>query len=104
MLTRISVNDIELPKIFKKVEGKSMDNRNAFAVGSVIEFTVEVPRRLGASAVVLRIFKDGGAYTDYPLDFTELRLGVDVYRTELDTQKLCGSFDEGLFYYDFSIT
>ena len=77
MLTKISLKDIEKPKIYKSVNGKCCDEKNAFAIGSKVDFTVEAPRRLGASAVVLRVFTDGGGYTDHPLDF----LDITTYET-----------------------
>ena len=57
MLTKISVP--AMPKIRKSVNGNDASSRGAFAVNENICFTVEVPRKLGASAVVLRICKDG---------------------------------------------
>lgn len=100
MLTKISKTDIPLPKISKKVNEKNCDTQNAFSYGSIVNFTVEVPRRLGASAVVLRFFEDGGKYTDHPLEFSDTALGTDTYSIDIDTKLLCGKEKDGLFYYE----
>lgn len=91
-----------MPRITKKVDGKDASSRGAFPCGSKIEFTVETPRALGASAVVLRIAEDGRPSSDIALDFNDTCNGVDVYTTVLDTEELCDRRTEnGLFYYEF---
>ncbi len=99
MLTKIETS--VMPKIRKKVNGADASHRGAFATGDIIDFTVEVPRRLGASAVVLRICRDGEGDRDFPLSFGESNLGVDEYKLTVDTSKLCEDEQEGLFYYEF---
>ncbi len=99
MLTKIESS--ALPIIKKKVNGADASLRGAFAFGDMIEFTVESSRRVGASAVVLRICKDGEGDVDYPLSFYQTKLGVDEYRLSLDTKKLCGTEQESLFFYEF---
>ena len=99
MLTKISVP--AMPKIRKSINGKDASAQGAFAACEVITFTVEAPRQLGASAVVLRICEDGQADVDYPLTFKDTRGGVDTYTLELDTGKLCKDAGEGLFFYEF---
>lgn len=101
MLTKISVCDRELPSIRKQVRGEDVSTRGAFAAGDPIEFTVDVPRALGASAVVLRICEDGGTDVDMPLSFCRTCAGVDTYAITLDTENLCGARGEGLYYYEF---
>ncbi len=101
MLTKISVCDRELPKIRKYVRGEDASNRGAFAAADPIEFTVDVPRALGASAVVLRICEDGGSDVDMPLRFCKSEGGIDTYTLSLDTVALCGDCGEGLYYYEF---
>ncbi len=99
MLTKISVS--AMPKIKKSVNGKDASAQGAFSVGDIISFTVEVPRKLGASAVVLRIRRDGENDTDHPLSFENTAEGIDVYSVTLDTKVLCGYADDGLFFYEF---
>lgn len=99
MLTKISVP--AMPIIKKTVNGKDASSMGAFAAYENICFTVDVPRRLGASAVVLRICKDGEGDCDYPLTFTDTVEGVDSYSVTLNTKDLCGYADEGLFFYEF---
>ena len=89
------------PMIRKKVNGKDASARGAFAVGKIISFTVEVPRELGASAVVLRICRDWGEDRDFPLSFLKTELGTDSYELSLDTSSLCGEDGCGLFFYEF---
>lgn len=101
MLIKLKGSADVMPTIKKTVEGKDASQRGAFPCGAKIEFTVDTPRALGASAVVLRIAEDGMAYRDIPLDFTDTSLGVDVYTTVLDTAELCGGKENGLFYYEF---
>jgi glycosidase len=90
-----------LPRIQKTVSGEDASYEGAFSFGTVITFTLHVPRRLGAAAVVLRLGRDGGAFYDTPLSFVSTERGVDVYRTVLDTAALCKGTDCGLFYYHF---
>ena len=99
MLKKISVS--AMPKIKKSVNGEEASFRGSFAVGDNISFTVETPRLLGASAVVLRICKDGENDIDYPLTFTDTVEGVDVYTIQVDTKTLCGYAEDGLFFYEF---
>ncbi len=90
-----------IPRIQKTVSGEDASNLGAFSFGTVITFTLHLPRRLGAAAVVLRLWRDGGAFCDTPLSFVSTDGGVDVYRTEIDTAALCDDSDSGLFYYHF---
>lgn len=101
MLTKLLSLADSTPIIKKTYNGKDVSARGAFPCGTVIDFTVDVPRSLGASAVVLRISKDGEMDTDIALDYTDTQNGVDVYCTSLDTEKLCQGADNGLFYYEF---
>ena len=78
MLSKINDSLTKNPIIKKTCEGKDVTNIGAFAFGDVVCFTVEAPREFGASAVVLRICKDGGADRDYPFSFTDSELGVDT--------------------------
>ncbi|MBQ9086261.1 MAG: glycoside hydrolase family 13 protein [Clostridia bacterium] len=99
MLTKIVMS--AMPTIRKTVNGVDASYRGAFALGDNIQFTVEVPRKLGASAVVLRLCEDGGADRDYPLRFHSTDLGIDIYEGKIDTAVLCGQKDAGLFFYEF---
>ena len=99
MLTKISKP--VLPVIKKTVNGEDVSHMGAFSIGDKINFTVEVPRRLGASAVVLRICRDGGQDKDMPLSFGTTEEGVDIYTLELDTAELCAGAGVGLFFYEF---
>ena len=67
MLTKISVS--AMPTITKTVNGVDASERGAFAFGDQIRFTVAAPRRLGASAVVRRLGRDGDAEVAFSLRF-----------------------------------
>ena len=90
-----------MPLITKTINGKDVSARGAFPYGEKIEFTGSAPRALGASAVVLRINKDGEPDRDIPLAFSDFENGTDIYTLTLDTKELCGEDDNGLFYYEF---
>ena len=88
------------PKITRLCNGEDTTAQGAYPHGSVITFRVEIPRALGAAAVVLRIAKDGCKETDHPLEFLSAAEDVDRYSVELRTEELC-SEDGELFFYEF---
>ena len=89
-----------LPVITRLCDGKDTTSLGAYPHGAVLTFRVDVPRDLGAAAVVLRIAKDGCPQFDRPLTFLSAEGGVDRYSVELDTAALCGE-DGELFFYEF---
>ncbi len=89
-----------LPKIKKSIDGADISSTGSFALGECPEFTVEAPRKLGASAVVLRICKDGQPDCDYPFLFTFTDGVIDIYKLTLDTELLCEGEKDGLFFYE----
>ena len=89
-----------LPIIKKSIDGNDTSHRGAVSCGKVIKITVDVPRLLGASAVVLRIAKDAERDKDIPLTFVSTDRGTDTYAVDIDTALLCGSDEQGLFYYE----
>lgn len=101
MLIKNSDYDRELPIIKKTVNGECASDKGAFPFGSVLNITVEAPRKLGASAIVLRICRDGECDKDIPLSFENTSAGIDVYTLCIDTAKLCDGAQDGLFYYEF---
>ncbi len=100
MLTKLALSAETMPTVKKSVKGKDASTRGAFPCGEIIHFTVEVPRALGASAVVLRISEDGGGDRDYPFSFISTSDGVDIYELPLDTAAICSAKEHGLFYYE----
>ncbi len=90
-----------LSRIEKTVSGEDASNTGAFSFGTRIDLKITLSRRLGAAAVVLRLWRDGESATDTPLIFTSSHLGFDTYTLTLDTAELCGKSREGLFYYQF---
>ena len=58
------------PVIYKTVEGRDVTTKGAFPLDTPLCFCVKCPRALGARAVVIRWEKDGEAFRDYRLSFT----------------------------------
>ncbi len=89
-----------LPSIKKEIDGVDVSARGCFAFGECPEFTVEAPRKLGASAVVMRICRDGGEDVDYPFEFVSTDMVKDTYKLTVDTARLCVGESDGLFFYE----
>ena len=89
-----------LPSIKKEIDGVDVSARGCFAFGECPEFTVEAPRKLGASAVVMRICRDGGEDVDYPFEFVSTDMVKDTYKLTVDTARLCAGESDGLFFYE----
>ncbi len=100
MLIRLSDWDMCMPIIKKRINGTDISTRGSFACGECPEFTVEAPRKLGASAVVFRIQKDGCADSDIPFSFTSTDGVSDIYTLCVDTAALCDGEEDGLFFYE----
>ena len=58
MLTKITEWADCLPIIKKRIDGEDVSFRGSFEFGECPELTVEAPRKLGASAVVLRFCQE----------------------------------------------
>ncbi len=84
----------------KSVRGRDVSRLGAFPRGENISLSVSIPRRLGVSAVVVRITPDGEEPYDTPLAFSEQSGGVDRYTLTLSTDTLCGDKESGLFFYE----
>ena len=89
-----------LPSIKKEIDGADVSARGCFEFGDRPEFTVEAPRKLGASAVVMRICRDGCEDRDYPFEFISTNMVTYTYKLTLDTEKLCDGESDGLFFYE----
>ena len=103
MLLRLnkSIEQNLIPKITKYANGEDASVKGAFSLDTMLTFSVECPRQLGVSAVVLRIHKDGEDSKDISLEFTSSHLGSDTYTVNISLDKgFCGDND-GLFYYEF---
>ena len=85
----------------KRANGADATLLGAVEWGTVLSFSLTVPRRMGAAAAVLRIAPDGGETQDLPLTFTGRAESLDTYTLDLDTAALCGARGSGLFYYEF---
>ena len=86
--------------IEKNLNGRDVSLLGAFAFGEEITFSVKLPRRLGASAVVMRIAADGGETADLPFLFGGYQGSEDTYLLTLSTRDLCKDRGDGLFYYE----
>ncbi|MCQ2427951.1 MAG: glycoside hydrolase family 13 protein [Clostridia bacterium] len=96
------------PAIVKRSGGRDRSASGAFAYGDTVTFEVRIPRRLGASGVVMRIRRDTMASgeeaedpspRDLVFDFADTDFITDVYALSVDTASLC--VGQGLFYYGF---
>ena len=95
------IEDRLMPVIRKTANGAEASRRGAFACGAELVFDVKVPRRLGASCVVLRLARDGEEPLDFPLEFTDTHLGVDQYTLSVTFDRtFCGG-EDALFFYEF---
>ena len=98
-----------LPIITQTADGRDASDRRAFPAGTVLTIRAEIPRRMGIATAVLRLWRDGGAYTDYPFDFVSTREhdGTDEYTLTLPLTKEAlpaapgNHSEDGLFYYRF---
>ena len=82
-------------------DGRDATRLGAFPKGEILRLTVTCPRTLGASAVVLRLWRDGCAEGDTPFEFVsgDVSTLTDTYELTLNTADLCGETPSGLFYY-----
>ncbi len=81
--------------------GCNVTRLGAFACGEILRLIVHCPRTLGASAVVLRLARDGEVERDTPFAFvaTDPETLTDRYELTLNTAALCKGDTCGLFYY-----
>ena len=82
-------------------DGRDATRLGAFPKGETLRLVVTCPRTMGASAVVLRLWRDGCAERDTPFEFVseDVSTLTDTYELTLDTAALCGDTPSGLFYY-----
>ena len=100
MLIKISDWAEKKPVIKKRINGLDRSTHGSFECGEDLEFIAEVPRSLGASAVVLRICRDGESNRDLPFSFTDSDGVRDIYALSIDTAKICAGEGSGLFFYE----
>ena len=100
MLIKISDWAEKKPVIKKRINGLDRSTHGSFECGEDLEFIAEVPRSLGASAVVLRICRDGESDRDLPFSFTDSDGVRDIYALSIDTAKICAGEGSGLFFYE----
>lgn len=100
MLLKFSEWDNVLPILRKRIGKIDVSLHGSFAYGECIEFIVEVPRKLGASAVVMRIGKDGCADSDYPFSFIGTDGINDSYTLSVNTAELCSGASDAIFFYE----
>ncbi len=96
--------EVAFEKYILPAEGETVADASrlgAFAAGTVLRLAVTCPRTLGATAVVLRLNRDGEAEHDTPFSFVETdpTSVTDRYELTLDTAALCAPAASGLFYY-----
>ena len=100
MLTKINEWAECIPIIKKIIGDKNVSTRGSFACGEIFKIVAEVPRKLGASAVVIRINEDEMCDSDFPLSFVTSDGVNDIYEIEIDTSEFCKGRENGLFFYE----
>ncbi len=102
MLPRYPI-DTPISVTFQKhtADNRDVTHLGAFPKGETLRLVVTCPRTLGASAVVLRLNRDGEAEQDTPFEFVseDITTLTDTYELTVDTAALCGDAPSGLFYY-----
>lgn len=71
------------PVLKKRIKDGGVCEKNAFSHGSVVEFSLRVPRALGARGAVLRLHADGAGYHDRAFCFCTTRGAWDLYALSL---------------------
>ena len=87
-------------QIEKSIDRRDVSAFGAFRYGETVTFSVSVPRRMGVSAVVMRLAPDGGEDRDLTLTFSTRDGETDRYALKLSTEELCGESKDGLFFYE----
>lgn len=72
----------------------------AFPAEGVLRLRLTLPRLYGAAGAVLRLFPDGGAYTDLVFSPAETDSEHDLYELSLSLTLLGGKQACGLYYYE----
>jgi glycosidase len=67
-------------------------------MGTELCIEANIPRRLGASCAVLRVWADGGDSFDVPFDYVDGDGESDIYRVRIDSRKFGG--ESALVYYE----
>ena len=103
MLPKYPVDTADTSVTFRKytADGRDVTHLGAHPLGETVRLVVTCPRTLGASAVVLRINRDGCTAKDTPFEFVseDVTTLTDTYELTLNTSALCGKAPSGLFYY-----
>ncbi len=87
-----------LPTIKRVADGTDVSEKAAFPMGTELCIEANIPRRLGASCAVLRIWADGDDSFDVPFDYVDGDGESDIYRVRIDSRKFGG--ESALVYYE----
>lgn len=87
------------PVLRRLCEGEDVTSFGAFSRGTELTFLAEVPRSLGAYAVMMRLTPDGGEARDLPFAFQATEAALDTYALTLQTDTLCTE-QGALFFYE----
>ncbi len=79
---------------------RDVSRTGAFPAEGVLRLRLSVPRLLGAAGAVLRLFPDGGAYTDFVFSPRGTAPENDLYELSLSLSMLGGRRACGLYYYE----
>lgn len=87
------------PILRRFLGGREVTHVGGCPWGENMTLQVELPRTLGAAAVVLRVIRDGEPDRDIPLSFVSAREGNDRYEGILPTAELCAE-EGGLLFWE----
>ena len=100
MLARLheKIEDGVFPQIKLFADGKLVVGKAAFPMGTVLSFEINLPRRLGASGIVMRLNLDGEESYDVPFSYDRTESGEDFYTLELNSSDF--GMSSALVYYE----
>ena len=79
------------PVLHRFLNGREVTHEGGCPLGAEMTVRVELPRTLGAAAVVMRVGQDGREDRDIPLSFVSVQQGVECYEGVLRTGELLGT-------------
>lgn len=86
----------------KHIDGKDVSTFGAFSNDKVVDFSLLIPRRCGATGVYLHLFGEGienHKYMKFYFDWTAIEGENDIYTCKIDMS----SIGIGLYYYKYEV-
>ena len=86
----------------KHIDGKNVSTFGAFSSDKVVDFSLLIPRRCGATGVYLHLFGEGienHKYMKFYFNWTRVEGENDIYTCKIDMSKV----GIGLYYYKYEV-